>query len=582
MTHSASRVPNFAGVALVDILANGVAVLIIVIVVSIAARAEKEQQYTEKVQEIAAVMTREFSVSLVLNKIAASPPAQLHDYEHSLIDQHWDPAVMPVIEFHRSLLRDPYSGKIWYRDELLKQPNSLDEFLNELSPTARNSIRGDIYDVGTYYLAMSIIQDHSLRIWHWHFMGGSGGGMASSGSPSDCPPGVSFEDCVRYGSAIADAVPDLPDLAGYSGENQTRGDSNSPAQPSWPPSDSDQGQLGANPGSTMAQEGAVVPDGSTLGSELNDPGNMGSFPNAQTPPGMQPGTPSNGTPPEGSVFGNPQLGDSTRNLSFRLADPNSQTMEAATIDDLEMPEEDELLAALMIYLYDIQELLDLGQPPTELIQNFLADVLDNVSRIGAYDLERLEPIEDLLDSLLLRTQSGETATAQLPIGIDMQFIEDQKYAQIKVIPNRLLYEAIAITDPSRENEAIDTAVPKLSLNKFPDVWQGLQVPLNRGSVLLMPTREQPTITPSWHVVAYLSSRLDDIIVGFVYGTVEADNGYVTVYADSNRVRLDQQEITPLPKVAFFGVKTWLVTFYITLAVLLLGLILFWRPEAKPS
>ena len=77
MSSSASRIPNFAGVALVDILANGVAVLVIVIVLSIAARAEKEDRYTEKVQEIGVVMTREFSTSLVLNKMAASPPALL-------------------------------------------------------------------------------------------------------------------------------------------------------------------------------------------------------------------------------------------------------------------------------------------------------------------------------------------------------------------------------------------------------------------------------------------------------------------------------------------------------------------------
>ena len=48
MTSARRRMPDFAGVALVDILANGVAMLIIVIVLSIATRAEREQRYAEQ------------------------------------------------------------------------------------------------------------------------------------------------------------------------------------------------------------------------------------------------------------------------------------------------------------------------------------------------------------------------------------------------------------------------------------------------------------------------------------------------------------------------------------------------------
>ena len=56
MITAARRIPNFAGVALVDILANGVAVLIIVIVLSIASRFEQEKEYGERIQEVSAVM----------------------------------------------------------------------------------------------------------------------------------------------------------------------------------------------------------------------------------------------------------------------------------------------------------------------------------------------------------------------------------------------------------------------------------------------------------------------------------------------------------------------------------------------
>ena len=93
---------------------------------------------------------------------------------------------MPVLEFHANVVRDPYSGTVWTRAELLQTPNTLDDFLYRLPTAARGSIRGDIYDVGTYYLLMSILRDHGIRIWHWHFMGGKGGALGS-GDIGDCP-----------------------------------------------------------------------------------------------------------------------------------------------------------------------------------------------------------------------------------------------------------------------------------------------------------------------------------------------------------------------------------------------------------
>ena len=113
------RMPDFAGVALVDILANGVAMLIIVIVVSIAARMEREERYAEQASEVAAVMSHKFSTSLVLNSLAASPPARLHDYETSPLDQILDPEILPILELHGGFVREFYSGTIWTRRDLL-------------------------------------------------------------------------------------------------------------------------------------------------------------------------------------------------------------------------------------------------------------------------------------------------------------------------------------------------------------------------------------------------------------------------------------------------------------------------------
>ena len=165
--------PDFAGVALVDILANGVAMLIIVIVVSIAARMEREERQVEQASEVAAVMSHKFSTSLVLNSLAASPPARLHDYETSPLDAILDPEILPILELHGGFVREFYSGTIWTRRELLREHNGLGAWIAGLGVEQRARLRVDVYDVPQFYLAMSILREHGIRVHHWHFLTGA-------------------------------------------------------------------------------------------------------------------------------------------------------------------------------------------------------------------------------------------------------------------------------------------------------------------------------------------------------------------------------------------------------------------------
>ena len=72
--------PAFAGVALADILANSVAIVIIMIVVTLMARYEEEQDKLEQAEDVAVLLSRELASSFVMNALPTSPPAQLHDY----------------------------------------------------------------------------------------------------------------------------------------------------------------------------------------------------------------------------------------------------------------------------------------------------------------------------------------------------------------------------------------------------------------------------------------------------------------------------------------------------------------------
>lgn len=579
MNSAASRIPNFAGVALVDILANGVAVLVIVIVLSIAARAEQEERYSEKVQEIGVVMTREFSTSLVLNRMAASSPALLHDYENSRIDQVWHPVVMPVLEFHRNAVRDPYTGTVWSRSELLQSPNTLDEFLVDLLPSSRESIRGDIYDVGTYYLLMSILRDHGIRIWHWHFMGGQGAG-SDAGSLGDCPPGVSFQDCQGRLGSSTEELPGLPDLGGLLDLEDEQSDDEF-GEGSWPPTSMEDCPPGMDCGSGL--EGSDIPEGSALGMGApNDPSTFGSFPDARQRgvPGM--GSPSGG--PSGALGAGSQSGalegDGEPNqdsIQLRLADPSilgDNSSLAPSITDML-----ELIGALMLYLDDLQVSLDARQPPTELLADFLIAIAENTERLTDLTPDQLAVVQDLYDSMSLSNQIDDGFAPPKSVSLEVTTVEELDQAILQFLPNRILFDVEAIVDPRNPPEGFDYVVPKLSLNRFPDIWKGLQVTLHQGSVVLLPPVEEAAPIPQWRAVAHITPNLDDIVVGFVYSTID-DDGLLSVLAESNRVRIDGQSIAVRADVAFFGVKTWLVILYCVLAALVIVLVLFWRPGMR--
>ena len=571
MISASRRIPNFAGVALVDILANGVGVLIIVVILSIAARGEKEQMYSEKVREISAVMTREFSTKLVLNKLAASPPAMLHDYENSELDQIWDPLVMPVLEFHPNVVRDPYSGRVWTRNELLDKPNSLDDFIFDWSPAARQRVRGDIFDVGMYYLLMSQLRDHNIRITHWHFLGVGGG--ASAGQVSNCPPGLSYKDCADGGSGLAANLPQLPELGG----SGSSGSGNESDDLQWPP----EGAGGAglpNSGNQAMLGSGSVPEGAALGRSSEDSGQagaqgMGSFPMADSP------TERSQSRGGGMLGGAPgTAGD--QSLRLRLADPLSQGQMPSIglplpLDDINLQD---LLGALMLYVSDIQSTLDRDEPPTQLLQDLLNRVLANMGRQEDLSEEQLAIVEDLAYNIRTgRRPQGRSRVE--PVEIIKMPASAPERAYLRVMPNRLIVEVETKLDPDLANAVPDHSVPRLSLNGYPDIWRGLQVKLERGSTLITSPIVDSDARHGWRAVAYLSPRIDDLIVGFVYGQMDED-GLLAINADSNRVRVGAQQLAQAEEVAIFGVRAWLVAFYTALALAIFVLLLFWRPGLR--
>ena len=581
MISAGKAIPNFAGVALVDILANGVAVLIIVIILSIAARSENEKRYVDQVKEVSAVMTREFSTSLVLNRLAASPAAVLHDYVNSEIDQFWDPTIFPILEMHATLVRDPHSGKVWHKAELLQEPNSLDDWLSEMRDTQKIAVRGDLYDVGTYYLLMSILRDHGVAINHWHFMGASAGSI----NVSQCPPGTSAADCTGTGAGGAVTNLEMFDWLGHdenggSGAGETEGEGDGDGQ--WPHSDQGSNNGGAGRGQ-LADE---LPQGVDIGSEYgsNPTGsssnrfNSGSYPdaNANRSSGSQ-----NGGESGGESGGSAGLSDQGSSISIRLSDPSAMQQPEGSMS-MEMPDlgPEQLLRALMAYLVVIQAELDQGKSPTPLLRNFL-DLMNSLIQSPPPLSPNAEAIvEELVSNIALNARFSERRGAE---ALNVSALDKAFAAQgalMKVLPNRLLFEIeVAAESDELLSSLPDQAKPNLNLNAYPDIWRGLQITLERNSALMSVPVDTAIKNPHWRAVAYVSPSLDDLIVGFVHTTVD-DEGFLYVFGETNQVRVGGAQIVDAKELAVFGAKTWVFILYLVFGVALVALLFFWRPWSR--
>ena len=621
------RMPDFAGVALVDILANGVAMLIIVIVLSIATRAEREQRYAEQTDEVASVMSHRFSTSLVLNSLAASPPATLHDYETSPLDQVLDPEVLPILELHRGFVREFYTGAVWTRHALLAGENAMGAWLSGFSDLQRERIRVDVYDVDQFYVAMAILREHGIVSRHWHFTPG----RVSLAEAGRCPPGVAAKDCL--GVAREDAPVEWPEtvladrrapggLGGPDRPSTALGEGRSPGgtgEPDWPPAALGQGQgpdgsigSGAVPG---PMPGGVVPGtaglagggsgtggaggppegsgaggppdaarrgtgfGSGQGAGPEPAAGLGSFPDARAGgTNRSAGRGGGGRPRSGNGRGEGDGNGGGAQVRFRIALPESvrRELDRATRFS-ETPELETMLGVMLSWLGELQATLDAGGSPSRQIAGFarrfqlalrFPPPLTEAEREVARALARDFVLMHLLDGPASRLEPLAVRPFPLGPGEDTALI---------VEPNRLIEEVGLGRGPVADGAAAggglpEVARPRLALNAYPGIWKGLEIAVEPYSVLLVPPAAHAPGPLRWRAAGYLAPTLDDFIFGFVFAGVDAE-GRLQAQADANRVRLGGQALFTGYRTAPFGARGWLVSLYAALAAGILLLVL---------
>ncbi len=592
MTEKKRRFPDFAGMALVDILANGAAMLVIVIVLSIAGRVEQEERYSEQMREVSAVMSRRFATSLVLNRLAASRPAVLHDYDNSPIDRILDPAVLPILELHRGYVREFYSGTIWTRSALLEQPNAMDRWLGSLAPTTKRRMRLDVYDVAQFYVVMSILRDHEVSPAHWHFLPG----RLPRGRAGLCPPGVSAKDCIetRAGGESLNLPTEALSPGGGAGGgwNYGKGGSGGAGGGGFGklPGGAVAGGAGISPGSGLGGgAGGVGGGGGGLGGGAGGlgggggSGGSGGGGGAGGSGGRPGGGFTSGSFPDsraGEFGGSSRKGligeENSQGGSLRVRSATPETLkpdEGSFSPDLDSaPSKEAIVGALLRFTSELQSVLDKGISPVAEIRGLRKRVVELISNPPPLTEEE----KRIADRLVWQRETmGRILDEELPTDpfvILHETLEDGSPTALALKPNRMLSHLTVVSGAQSADLFPSEARPVINLNSHPEIWKGLRLSLRWGSVLIVPISRQSPEIRRWRAVAYVAPEFNDFIVGFVRASIDSQ-GRMLVEPESNRALLNGLTLSDPRSGSPFGVRGLLFSLYLFLALGLLTLLL---------
>ena len=515
-------------VALADILANSVAVILILILATLVYRQEQAREELERNTDITTILARQLATTVVFNDLPSSPPSVLHDYDSCAIPHDCDPMLFPILELHKGYLRIFNSNTRIYRAELLRQENAFDRYLAALPEAAAKGIRLDVHSVSEYYLALGIMQEHGLWPRHWHYLGehvpplanataleervaGIGGPASEERRPDGRAPGVGHGDGRRERRAGRGLRPGDGDGDGAAGLEGARlagaGVLDSLQYDSLLP-----------PSVTAGRGGAAAGGGSGL----PPPRRADSMLNRQGLPGP--------------------LGTARRGM--RLFVPNAVAATGGAEQVLRVPPE--WYSALALH--------------------YVLRVLETAREERAFDPTRAN--RWLLElARRLQTPQGAEALAALPhhalvqrLAADLQTAADLQVAAGPFPPplrdmrssperpwNRLLiapYEthgarALLLHQPTDWLQPLRDAAQartQFLLRSHPALFKGEVLALPPGYLLLLLPDEMETTTPRWRPLAVVEPSLENIALGFVYAGIE--EGRLAVHAGVNQLRLN--------------------------------------------
>lgn len=542
---------GFTGVALADILANGVSIIVILIVASLMVRYEQEQEKLEQAEDVSVLLSREIASSFVMNALPTSPPAVLHDYVSSPRDANPHHATMPIIELRNGYLRDYYTGTVWPRKELLAHDNGFDRYLQGLAPEQLQAMRIDVYAITEFYIAMSILKQRNHRPNHWHFLRGGGGRTGDGGSSTPARDQNLAQEAEDSGPGDGNAPIPGDLVAGAS--DQLAGSL---------PRDVALADAGGTGGRLYRGDGDGADSGTREGAngDLDLPG-MGRQRSQGSTSQPLPGTGGQGA------------GDTKREgIRFRAAAPANESDEklpglgdsATSLD---------VLRALFAFMAQIQEETDNNLPSS--LPDYRARLLEMLSRLPALaDPDETRFFQGLIDwiSRPIRHTASTIATGVT----DDTGVRAGVRGQVVALPVNVPVKRLELLRDAMQPELEDMpyyAQLGMRLGMHPEIYEGLRVAIDLDSVIMTPPPDpQPDPDYKWRVVTLVNGKASDFITGFLYGAID-DKGRLLLPVEVNAIEIDGLRLTSYAPVFEHRSEFWRLLFFSLIALLLvLGMI----------
>ena len=240
-----------------------------------------------------------------------------------------------------------------------------------------------------------------------------------------------------------------------------------------------------------------------------------------------------------------------------------------------------MFGIILHYLGELQGTLDAGGTPSPRIDGFAERILRAFRAPPPLTEAERQVARDLALKYALLPHLGTRDFRPEPLAVRHDPPVPEKDAALVVEPNRLndVVGVHGISEapggPKRDAMRPTRGPANLALNAYPGIWKGLEIRVEPYSVLLMPPAATAPERTRWRAVAYVTPRLDDFIVGFVFAEIDAE-GRLRIQADANRVRLRGRPLFTEYRESTFGSRGWLVSLYAALAAGLLLVGAGWR------
>ena len=512
------KLTKFAGVALADILANGVAMVIILIVITIALKHQEEQKKITEIADVTLLLSRDISSSVVMNSLPSSGPAVLHDYENSYLDKNPNPKIMPIIELHTDFVRDYYSKEIFSREQLLQQDNAFDQFLKSMSKNQRRRIRVDIYDIPLFYIVMSIIRNYGRLPSHWHFLGQ--------------PKSLTVDKSnVGNNEKEENAEPQISEQ-GEQGEQGEKSDKNGTSDKIWQsfPQDVSLAQPDKKdpyPFDDFAydSENAGKPIDAMDESELSDKvfdtltkmfsGEISSSAGHRLPNVVRFRT---AKPSEAK-----SSGEKNEEIMKLLDKKNGKSLPVvytnliiSLFNFMQFAEQEiargnySVLENFNFYKNIVIPSLSIKMPMNNEQKRFFLSIVNHLITLSE------KPEKIYIDKLVSETSNALKVPINLPIPKSVfMYADDQK--QYSFLPGK--------------------ADIHLNLGLYPTIYKGISTPLNQSHIILALADKKTPQQKRWRIVSITNSKKGDFLLGFVYGYISEDNQLV-ISSNENAIKLD--------------------------------------------